>query len=44
MKASASNDSEFAQLTHNHLVRPALALLAYLAADVASTVFSLFWL
>jgi hypothetical protein len=38
------DDGEFAQVTHNFFIWPALALLGLLAASVASTVFSIFWL
>jgi len=44
MTTPAIDYSDFAQVTHNHLVWPALAFLGFLAANVASTVISLFWL
>ena len=44
MTTPAADDSEFVHVTHNHLVWPALALLGFLAANVASTVVTLFWL
>jgi hypothetical protein len=39
-----AEDREFAQVTHNHLVWPALTLAAFLATNVASAVISLFLL
>ena len=44
MIALAVDDRDFALVTHNHLVWPALALLGFLATNVASVVVSLFWL
>ncbi len=44
MADPAVDDGEFAQVTHNLFVWPALALAGLLAASVASTVFSIFWL
>jgi hypothetical protein len=37
-----TENRDFAQVTHNHLVWPALIVAAFLATNVASVVISLF--
>ena len=41
MTTLVADDIEFAQVTRNHVIWPALALLGFIAANVASTLFSL---